>query len=58
MMCERESVAIAAIMAALEKMPERSEWDRIVVAMPGTNSSRGKVEVGPVRVLEPDDVKK
>jgi len=33
-MCERESVAIAAIMAALEKMPERSEWDRIVVATP------------------------
>ena len=31
---QRESVAIGNIVAALEKMPERLEWDRIVVATP------------------------
>jgi len=31
---ERDSAAIAAIVAALEKMPQRLEWDRIVVATP------------------------
>jgi hypothetical protein len=29
-----ESVAIGTIIAALEKLPQRLEWDRIVVAMP------------------------
>jgi hypothetical protein len=31
---QRESVAIGTIIADLEKMPQRLEWDRIVVAMP------------------------
>jgi hypothetical protein len=31
---ERDNVAIAAVLAALEKMPQRMEWDRIVVATP------------------------
>lgn len=31
---KREGVAIAAVVAALAKMPEREEWDRIVVATP------------------------
>jgi hypothetical protein len=31
---ERESVAISTIVAELEKMPERKEWDRIVIATP------------------------
>jgi hypothetical protein len=31
---ERESVAISKIVAELEKMPERKEWDRIVIATP------------------------
>ena len=31
---EREAVAIAAIKHALEGMPQRAEWDRIVVATP------------------------
>jgi len=31
---EREAVAIAAIKQALEGMPQRAEWDRIVVATP------------------------
>jgi hypothetical protein len=31
---QRESVAIGNIVSALERMPERLEWDRIVVATP------------------------
>jgi len=31
---KRDSVAIAAIVAVLQNMPERLEWDRIVVATP------------------------
>jgi hypothetical protein len=31
---ERETLAIAAIKEALERMPERMQWDRIVVATP------------------------
>src|SRR5207302_8742340 len=31
---EREDVAISTIMAELEKMPQRLEWDRIVIATP------------------------
>jgi len=31
---ERDNAAIAAVVAALEKMPQRVEWDRIVVATP------------------------
>jgi hypothetical protein len=31
---ERESVAISTIVAELEKMPQRLEWDRIVIATP------------------------
>jgi hypothetical protein len=31
---QRENVAIGAVVAALEKMPQRLEWDRIVVATP------------------------
>ena len=31
---QRESVAIRHVVSALEKMPERLEWDRIVVATP------------------------
>ena len=31
---KRDSVAIAAVVAALEKMPQRLEWDRIVVVTP------------------------
>jgi len=31
---QRESVAISEVVSALEKMPERLEWDRIVIATP------------------------
>jgi hypothetical protein len=31
---KREGIAIGGIITALEKMPERAEWDRIVVATP------------------------
>ena len=31
---QRESVAISEVVSALEKMPQRLEWDRIVVATP------------------------
>jgi hypothetical protein len=31
---QREGVAISTIMAELEKMPQRLEWDRIVIATP------------------------
>lgn len=31
---QRESVAISQVVSALEKMPQRLEWDRIVVATP------------------------
>ena len=31
---DRESVAISTIVSALEKMPQRLEWDKIVIAVP------------------------
>jgi hypothetical protein len=46
---ERDNVAIAAVVAALEKMPQRLEWDRIVVATPAyraldQNGMAGKLQ--------------
>jgi hypothetical protein len=46
---ERDNVAIAAVVAALEKMPQRVEWDRIVVATPAyrgltQNGMAGKLQ--------------
>jgi len=35
---QRDSVAIASVVAALDKYPQRSEWDRILVATPAYRS--------------------
>ena len=46
---ERDNVAIAAVVAALENMPQRLEWDQIVVATPAyralnQNAMAGKLQ--------------
>jgi hypothetical protein len=48
---QRESVAIARVVAELEKMPQRPEWERIIVATPAYKAFEYKGVAGKLQGL-------